>query len=101
MLVPTNQKKYEFSVKFEKNVLIRRCIAGFIILFFFVFFWFYCVVFCGVYIHSQFGWFFSWIWLLILVWIILVPLYILLISLFEKIFGNNACVYYMKQLFFF
>ena len=101
MLVPTNQKKYEFSVKFEKNVLIRRCIAGFIILFFFVFFWFYCVVFCGVYIHSQFGWFFSWIWLLILVWIILVPLYILLISLFEKIFGNNACVYYMKQLFLF
>ena len=102
MLVPTNQKKYEYSVKFEKNILIRRCIAGFIILFFFVFFWFYCVVFCGIYINSQFGWFFSWIWLLILVWIFFVPAYILLISLIEKIFGNNnVIVYYMKQLFLF
>ena len=101
MLVPTNQKKYEFSVNFEKNILIRRCIAGFIILFFFIFFWFYCIVFCGVYINSQFGWFFSWLWLLIFDWILLVPLYILLISLFEKILGNGACVYYMKQLFLF
>lgn len=94
-------EKQNISNNFSNSYLIRRIISGIFMLALIVFFFYYCVVFCGIYIKTQYGWFYSGIWSLFFNWIVFAPLYILIISLIENNSGNTPCVYYMKRLFIF
>lgn len=85
---------------FINSMLIRRIIAGVFMLALNIFFFYYTIVFCGIYVNAQYGWFYSGIWSLFWVWICFAPIYILLISVIENA-GNSQCAYYMKRLFIF
>ena len=89
--------------QFEDEMLIRRLIGGILMLFIVVFFFYYCVVFCGIYIHTQRNWLFSGIWSLFWNWVIFAPIFILIISFIEykKADSNAPLVYYLKKLFCF
>ena len=89
--------------RFEKKVLLKRIIAGILMLVIYVFFFYYCVVFCGIYINTQRNWFFSGIWSLFWNWLVFSPIYIIIISLIEAKSRTSytPSVYYMKKLFFF
>lgn len=81
-------------------LMIRRIIAGVFMLGLNIFFFYYCVVFCGMYVNAQYGWFYSGIWSFFWVWVVYAPLYIFIITWIESC-GNKICVYYMKRLFIF
>ena len=83
-----------------KGIMIRRIISGIFMLILAVFFFYYCVVFCGIYVNAQYGWFYSGIWALLWNWIAYAPIYIIIISLVEAN-GGEKCSYYMKRLFVF
>ena len=68
---------------FEKDHKIRRLIGGFLMLFIIVFFFYYSVVFCGIYIKTQWCWLYSSLWTLIWNYLILSPIYIGIISVIE------------------
>lgn len=96
-----NKKEIRGEVnKFNMRFLPRRIIAGVFMLGLSVFFYYYCVVFCGIYTNTQYGWFYSGIWSLMWNWIAYAPIYILIISLVENS-GKTGCAYYMKKLFIF
>ena len=67
-----------------------------------IFFLYYIIVFCSMYKQTQLNWFISGFWSILFEWILLVPLYILIISIVEKK-GRSQKIssYYMKQLFMF
>ena len=94
-LVPYGQKE-----KSTKGVVIRRIISGVFMLVLEVFFFYYCIVFCGIYLNAQYGWFYSGIWALLWDWIAFAPIYIIVISIVE-VNGGEKCGYYMKELFAF
>ena len=96
-----NQRnKFGVIQDFNYRMLPRRIIALVFIVLLDVFFWYYTIVFCGIYVNAQYGWFYSGIWSLMWVWVVYAPIYILIISLFEHC-GNQCCVYYMKRFFIF
>ena len=88
---------------FQNEMILKRLIGAFIILVLLAFFFHYSVVFCGIYIKTQINWFYSGIWSLFLNWVVLSPIYILIISLIENIKCNSydPLVYNLKRLFFF
>ena len=85
---------------FINSMLIRRIIAGIFMLALNIFFFYYTIVFCGIYVNTQYGWFYSGIWSLFWVWICFAPIYIVIISAVENA-GSEICAYYMKRLFIF
>ena len=95
-----NKDRVQIISEFNKSMLLRRIIAGVFMLALNVFFFYYCVVFCGIYVNAQYGWFYSGIWSLFFNWIVYAPLYILIISAVESS-GKESCAYYMKRLFVF
>ena len=95
-----NKDRVQIISEFNKSMLVRRIIAGVFMLALNVFFFYYCVVFCGIYVNAQYGWFYSGIWSLFFNWIVYAPLYILIISAVESS-GKESCAYYMKRLFVF
>ena len=95
-----NINKFGIIQNFHYRMLPRRIIALVFIVLLDVFFWYYTIVFCGIYVNAQYGWFYSGIWSLMWVWVVYAPIYILIISLFEHC-GNQCCVYYMKRFFIF
>lgn len=101
LLISQLKEKTVESASFEKKMLLRRIISMVIMVACFVFFYFYCIVFCGLYIHAQYEWLYSVIWILMWLWIIIVPLYISLISFIEKSNKHSVLTYYLKQLFLF
>lgn len=84
---------------FLKN-LPRRIIAIAFITIIGVFFFFYTIVFCYIYSHAQYGWFYSGIWSLFMNWVVFSPFYIIVITLIQNS-GMEQCAYYLKQLFVF
>jgi hypothetical protein len=70
-----------------------------------VFFFVYCVVFCGVYVNTQYGWFYSGLWSLFFIWGVFSFVYIVIISLIQYLGQQNTkiqkVVNYMKELFIF
>ena len=107
-----NEKLFEYihSHSYQENVnnkvlkkfFIRRMISCFIMLFASIFFLYYIIVFCSMYKQTQLNWFISGFWSILFEWILLVPLYILIISLVEKKeICQKTISYYMKQLFLF
>ena len=96
----TNKAREQVIGEFTKSMLVRRIIAGVFMLALNVFFFYYCIVFCGMYVNAQYGWFYSGIWSLFFNWVAYAPLYILIISVIESS-GNESCAYYMKRLFVF
>ena len=86
--------------EFIKSMLVRRVLAGIFMLILSIFFFYYTIVFCGIYINAQYGWFYSGIWSLFWVWICFAPIYIAIISIVESK-GNSQCAFYMKRLFIF
>ena len=88
---------------FKKEMFLRRIISYVVMIIIITFFFYYSVTFCGVYIKTQRNWFFSGVWSLFFNWIILAPIYIIIISFLEykKKDPNNALIYYLKRLFFF
>ena len=96
----TNKATEQVIGEFTKSMIVRRIIAGIFMLALNVFFFYYCIVFCGMYVNAQYGWFYSGIWSLFFNWVIYAPLYILIISAIENS-GSDSCAYYMKRLFVF
>jgi hypothetical protein len=81
-------------------LFIRRLISGTIMLILITFFYYYCIVFCGIYIHSQSAWFYSGFWTLFWVYLAFCPFYILIITIFETS-NSESVVYCMKRVFIF
>ena len=97
-----NSDNTEKEIKiFNQSMLPRRIISWIFMLFVSVFFFYYSIVFCGIYINTQYGWFYSGIWSLFFNWVIFSNVFIFIVSLIEKCNGNEAMVYYMKKLFIF
>ena len=70
-------------------------------LIFTVFLFSYIIVFCSMYKHTQVNWLYSGFWCLSFEWIVLTPLYILIISILEKKGKKETqSYYYIRQLFF-
>ena len=98
--IQTNKERVQVINEFNKSMLLRRILVGMFMLALNVFFFYYCVVFCGIYVNAQYGWFYSGIWSLFFNWVIYAPLYIVIISAIESS-GKDSCDYYMKRLFVF
>lgn len=92
--------KIKIIQDFSKSQLMKRVIAGIIMIGLSTFLFYYSTVFCGMYIHTQSGWFNSGVWSLLIVWVVLSNFYIFVITVIETI-GCVKCSYYMKRLFFF
>ena len=86
---------------FTKSMMPRRLIAMVFMLVVNVFFWYYAIVFCGIYIKTQYGWAYSGIWSLFFNWVIFANIEILILSVIEFKNGSEECVYYFKKLFLF
>ena len=109
-----NKKLYEYIKSHEinegiqeektqlKNFFFRRIIISIFMNVFSIFLFYYVIVFCSLYRNTQLNWFISGIWCLLIEWVILSPLYILIISIIEKK-GRSQKIssYYMKKLFMF
>ena len=94
------------NIQEQKNTIlkpffIRRFISCLIMLIFTVFLFSYIIVFCSMYKHTQINWLYSGLWCLSFEWIVLTPLYILIISILEKKGKKETqSYYYIRQLFF-
>ena len=89
--------------QFQKQMLFKRLLGALLMLFIVIFFFYYSVVFCGIYVKTQFNWFYSGIWSLFWNWVIFAPIYILVISIIEYKKENSfdPLVYNLKRLFCF
>ena len=87
--------------EFTKSMLPRRIISWVFMLLVSVFFFYYSIVFCGIYIHTQYGWFYSCLWSLFFNWVLFANVFIFILSIVESSCGNESAVYYMKRLFIF
>jgi hypothetical protein len=88
--------------KVLKGFFIRRIISCIIMLIFSVFLFYYTIVFCSLYKNTQINWIIGGIWSLLIEWVILCPIYILIISIVEKKGrSQKESSYYMKKLFLF
>ena len=88
---------------FEKNMNCIRFIGGLFMLAIITFLFYYSIGFCNIYVNTQTNWIYSGIWSLIIIWVVLAPLYILIISIIDKSNNdsNNSSLYNIKRLFFF
>ncbi len=93
-------KKLEEIKNNNKKILLRRIISIILIVIVDCFMFFYCVVFCYIYINSQLSWFYSGCICLLIIWIIIVPFFALIFTLFNLKYGDN-CIFFIKQYFFF
>ena len=95
------EEKKNVLIDFSNSFIVRRIIAGIFMLGLSIFFWYYTIVFCGIYVNAQYGWFYSGIWALFWNWVAYGPFYILIISSIEMVEGMDKCAYYMKRFFVF
>ena len=95
-------KQLEKEKELLKLFYIRRIISCFIMVIISIFLFYYSIVFCSMYKNTQLNWFISCLWCLLFEWAILCPIYIIIISIVEKM-GRSQKIssYYMKQLFLF
>ena len=85
-----------------KGFFFRRIISCFIMLLISIFVFYYVIVFCSMYKKTQLNWFISGFWCILIEWVILCPIYILIISIVEKKGrSQKESSYYMKKLFLF
>ena len=97
-------EKGERLLEFTKANILRRIISFVFMFVIVIFFFYYTIVFCGVYVNTQYGWFYSGIWSLLFIWVGLAPLYILIITIVQYVKGDqyeDKVVYYLKELFVF
>ena len=95
-----NEDKNEIKYEIENEIINKRLIAMSIMLTLILFFFYYCIVFCAMYKNTQTSLMYSGIWTLLIVWIVLAPIFIAIISFIEfKI--NREIAYYLKRLFLF
>jgi len=89
--------------QFNNQMTIRRYIGVILMTIIIAFFFYYNVEFCEIYINTQKNLVFSWIWSLFFEWVILAPIYIVIISALENKKSNleKPSVFYLKRLFFF
>ena len=96
-----NEKKISDIIdQFNNQMASRRYIGITLMTIIIAFFFYYNVLFCEIYINTQENLVFSWVWSLLWEWMILAPIYIILISYLENRKSNSA-VFYLKRLFFF
>ena len=95
------EEKKNIIVKFTNSYFIRRIIGMIFMLILEIFFWYYTIVFCGIYEHTQYGWFYSGLWSLFMNWVCFAPFYILFITALEFAGDLESCTYYMKRFFIF
>ena len=76
---------------YNKSLIIRRIIAIVIMLVFDIFLFYYCVVFCGIYANAQNGWFYSGVWTIFFVWIVIAPLIIFVLTVIER--NCERCIF--------
>ena len=87
--------------EFVKSMLPRRLLAVIFLVIVNVFFFYYVIVFCGIYINTQYGWAYSGVWSLFFNWVIFANIEIGIISILEYNKVNEDVVYYLKKLFLF
>ena len=95
-----NNSRYKNFKDFEKKIGIRRLISKIIMFLLIILFGYFSILFCSIYYKTQWNWFLSGIFCLLIEWIILAPLYIILISVFQKN-GFIEIVYYLRRFFLF
>ena len=100
LTVKGQENREKIIKEFNRNIFIRRLISKIIMGIIIIFFFYYSTAFCAIYRKTQFNWFIGGIWCLLIEWIILSPLYILIISLVQKL-NAEEIAYYMKNLFIF
>ena len=83
---------------FERSQFKKRIVAEIIIMIFFFIMFICSFGFCYIYYHTQRTWFYAGIWSLIFIWILIAPLFIFILSIFEVISYNEKIIYYMKRL---
>ena len=74
----------------NRSLFTRRVVSVVIMGILDVFMFYYCVVFCGVYVNAQDGWFYSGIWCLLFNWVIVDPLYVFVYTLLQD--KINSCL---------
>ena len=88
--------------QFNNQMRYLRCIGVILMTIIIAFFFYYNILFCEMYINTQTNLVFSWVWSLFWEWVILAPIYILIISCLENKKSNTeSLVFYLKRLFFF
>ena len=94
------EDRKESRIEFEVEMLVQRLIAMFLMFALIIFFFIYCVVFCAMYKNTQASLMYSGIWTLLIVWVVLAPIFIVVISIVEfKVNRGVDC--YLKRLFLF
>ena len=83
---------------FEKKQFKKRIVAEIIMLILYILMFICSCGFCYMYFYTQRIWLYTGIWSLILIWIILSPLFIFILSIIEFILKNEKIIYYMKRL---
>ena len=100
--VQSNKEFYEIYNEYWNTMIPRRVIAMIIMIALIVFMWYYSVMFCGVFHHAQYGWFYSGLWCLFFDWFGFAPLFIFMFSAIEQsVEEENAGIYYIKALWLF
>ena len=95
------------------ELTLRNIYTAFLMLGCILFFMIYSIFWCSIFYNSQHGWLIMGICCLFFIWVILAPIYILIISIFETYFENKKyidkkkyvnykkLIYYIKVLFIF
>jgi hypothetical protein len=94
------EDRKESRIEFEVEMLVQRLIAMVLMFAVIIFFFIYCVVFCAMYKNTQASLMYSGIWTLLIVWVVLAPIFIVVIS-FVEFKVNRGFAYYLKRLFLF
>ena len=76
-----------------RSLFTRRVVSVIIMAIFDLFLFYYCVVFCGVYVNAQNGWFYSGVWCLLFNWVIVDPLYVFVYTLLSEKINNCLDIY--------
>lgn len=97
----TQEDKYRICKDYWRKTFYRKLISYILMLGLIVFLFYYSVVFCGIFVNTQYGWFYSGIWSLLLNWCVFAPVSILIISAIDSSECTPICSYYAKQLFWF
>jgi hypothetical protein len=86
------------SVYFNKSFWIRRIISGALLLVMLVFNFYCSIMFCAMYRKAQYGWATHGFWIMFFDYLILAPIYIVIVSLIEYKTEADGCIYCMKAM---
>lgn len=90
---------YQGIKDFWRKGLWKRILSYILMILISGFLCYYSVVFCGIYIKTQYTWSYSGVWAILLNWVLFCPFSILIISAIEL--SSETCANGVKQVFWF